>query len=199
MVAGRQNIRQARQIPNLLHCLVFVRELQEIEVSIRNHHVFSLAADPPAHVNVTVRASGASGVYVEADARFLFPTVSATSAGDVERNRYKIPAFQKLDSAPFLDDLSGDFMAEDQTGRSSGASAHHVLITPANIGGYDAKNNAVVDFFTVRRNEFRIVDPLHFDLSRPDVNDTTIRGHRMGSLYLKALQDLAANNPAVRP
>jgi hypothetical protein len=90
-------------------------------------------------------------------------------------------------------------MAEDQTGWSGCASAHHVLITSANVGGYDAKYNAVVNFFTVRRNEFRIVDPLDFDLPGPDVDDTTIRGHRMDFLLIwRLIRTLQLITRAVR-
>jgi hypothetical protein len=69
-----------------------------------------------------------------ANAGFLFSTVSATPAGDIERDRNEIPDFKKLDPASFLNHLSGNFVAENQTGRSGRASADHMLIASADIG-----------------------------------------------------------------
>ena len=63
--------------------------------------------------------------------------------------------------------------------RSSCASTHHVLIASADVGGYNAKKYAVVDFLTIRRNEFWVINTLNFDFSWSDVDDSTIGSHRM--------------------
>src|SRR3981081_2796345 len=64
VVTGGENVGEAGQISNLFHGLSFVRQLQEIEVGIRNHHVFGLTADPSSHVDISVAHPGPGRVYI---------------------------------------------------------------------------------------------------------------------------------------
>jgi hypothetical protein len=52
-----QDVGQAGRIADLFESLRLVRELQTIEVGVRHHDVFGLAADPPAHIDITVSAA----------------------------------------------------------------------------------------------------------------------------------------------
>ena len=51
------------------------------------------------------------------------------------RSQHEIPDFKKLDPAPFLNHLSGNFVAENQTGRSGRPSAYHMLIASTSRTG----------------------------------------------------------------
>jgi hypothetical protein len=82
--ARREDVRQHRQVEDLLHRRVLVGELQEVPVGIRDHHVLRLATDPAAHVHVPVGRSGPVGVRVQADAGRLLLAVATAPAGDVE-------------------------------------------------------------------------------------------------------------------
>src|SRR5665809_171812 len=55
---GREDVRQHREVLDLGHRLVLVGELQEIEVGVRDHYVFGLAANPSAHVDIAVGRPG---------------------------------------------------------------------------------------------------------------------------------------------
>ena len=58
METGRKYVGQAREILDLGHGLVFVREPQDVEIGVRDHHVLGLAADPTTHVDITVGSTG---------------------------------------------------------------------------------------------------------------------------------------------
>ena len=70
-------------------------------------------------------------------------------------------------------------MTEHKAGWSGGASTHHMLVASADVGRYNPKNRAVIDFLTIRRNEFWVINTLNFDFSWSDVDDSTIGSHRM--------------------
>ena len=69
-------------------------------------------------------------------------------------------------------------MAEDQTMRGRGPAAHHMLITAANVGANDLKNDAVFTLSGTER-EFREVNGLDFDFTRTEINDATIGCHQI--------------------
>ena len=140
----RENIRQTGEILDLRHRLVSVREPQQVEVSIWDHHVLGLSSNPPPHVDIAVGGTGACRVHVEANARLSFLAVATATAGNVERHRYEVAHLYKLDVTPRLDDLSGDLVTEDEPGRCRGTAPHHVLVAPANVGAHDLEDDAVV-------------------------------------------------------
>ena len=173
--AGREDVRQHRQVEDLLHRLVLVGELQEVPVGVRDHHVLGLAADPAAHVDVAVRRARPVRVDVQADAGVALLAVAAAPAGDVEGDRAEVALLDELDVAADLDHLAGDLVAEDQALGRGRAAADHVLVGAADVGRDDLQDHAVlalapdvvrVDAGTVLQLELRVVDRLHLDLAR---------------------------------
>jgi hypothetical protein len=110
-----------------------VRELQAVEVGVRHHDVFGLTADPPAHIDITVSATGALGVDIQANAGIALATGAATAASHIEGNRDEIPDAEVFDVTADLDDLAGDLMTQHHAGRRRGSAAHHVLVGTTNI------------------------------------------------------------------
>ena len=186
VVAGGEDVRQHREIADLRHGLVLVGELQQVEVRVRDHHVFGLAADPAAHVHVSVGRAGTVGVDVQADAGLALLAVPAAAAGDVERGADQVADLDELDVGPGLDDLAGDLVAEHQALRRGRAAAHHVLVTAADVGGDDPEDHSVrdlpadvrrVDARPVLQLQLRVVDRLDFHVPRLDVGDGPVSWH----------------------
>ncbi|RMS89221.1 hypothetical protein ALP58_200079 [Pseudomonas savastanoi] len=73
-------------------------------------------------------------------------------------------------------------MTQDQAGLGGGTAAHHVLVGAADVGGYHAQDDAVLDLPATRVLHFWIVDLLDFDLAVAEIHDTTITGHAFTSL-----------------
>jgi hypothetical protein len=97
MESRRQNIGKAGQITDLFHRLRLVGKLQQVEIGAGHHHVVGLPADPSAHIDISIGASGAVGVDVKADAGVAFTTGPAAAACDVERDRYEVANLEILD------------------------------------------------------------------------------------------------------
>ena len=112
--AGREDVRQHRQVEDFLHRLLFVGELEQVPVGVRDHHVLGLATDPAAHVDIAVCRAGAVRVDVEADTGFTLLAVATASTGDVEGHRDEVSLLDELDVAAELDHLAGNLVAEDQ-------------------------------------------------------------------------------------
>ena len=177
VVTGGQNVGQAGQVTDLLHGLVAVRQLEQIEVGVGHQHVFGLTAGPVAHVDVAVGATGTRWVDGQADAGVLFLAAAAAAAGDVEGHGNQIADLQTLDIAALLDHLTGDLVAQHQTDLRGSTAAHHVLVGAADIGGNDFQDDPVLDLLAARVLHFRVVDLLYFDLARTEINHTTITRH----------------------
>lgn len=182
VVAGRQDVGQAGQVADLLHGLVAVRQFQQVEVGVRHQHVFGLAAGPVAHVDVAVGTAGASRVDGQADAGVLLLAGTAAPASHVERYRDQVAELQVLDVAALLHHLAGDFVTQDQADLGGGTATHHVLVRAADIGGYHAQDDAVLNLPAARVLHFWIVDFLYFDLAIAEIHDTTITRHAFTSL-----------------
>ena len=118
VIPGRENVGQQRQVLDLGHRLGFVRKLQQVEIGIGNHHVFRLAADPAAHIDVAVSRAGPRRIHVQADPGLAFFAIPAAPAGDVERDRAEVADFDELHVPPRLDHLAGDLVAQDQALRA---------------------------------------------------------------------------------
>ncbi|MNR27368.1 hypothetical protein D3C85_1446390 [compost metagenome] len=71
-----------------------------------------MAADPPAHIDITVGPARAFRVYRKTHTCVLLLASAAVSAGHIERYRYQITDFHGLDTATDFNDLAGDFMPE---------------------------------------------------------------------------------------
>src|SRR5205085_726780 len=132
------------QVTNLRHRLVFVGELEHIEVGVRHHDVLCLAADPAAHVDIAVGTAGTGRVHVEADAGLLLAAIPAASTRNVEWHRYEIANLDELHVWPGLDHLTGDLVAQHHTHRSSGPTPDHVLIAATDVGGDDLQDDPVI-------------------------------------------------------
>jgi len=157
VVAGGQDVGEAGQVADLFHRLRLVRELQQVEVGIGHHHILGLAADPAAHVHIAVGAAGARRVDAETDAGALLLAAAAAAAGHIEGHRDQVALGQRLHVATQLDHLAGDLVAQDQALGRRGASAHHVLVASANVGGDDFQNHAVLTF-PVSQCQLRIIN-----------------------------------------
>jgi hypothetical protein len=57
-----------------------------------------------------------------------------------------------------------------------------VLVGPADIGGKNSKNDAVIYLFTPWILHLGEIDRLHLDLSRPEINYTSICCHCVSPL-----------------
>ena len=58
VVTGGEDVGQAGQVADLLHGPITIRQFQQVEVGVRHHGVFGLAAGPVAHVDVAVGTAG---------------------------------------------------------------------------------------------------------------------------------------------
>src|SRR6185503_2093891 len=186
VVARREDVRQHRQVEDLLHRLFLVGELEQVPVRVRDGHVLGLAAHPAAHVDVAVRRARAVRVDVQADAGVAGLAAPAAAAGDVERDGAEVALLDELDPGPGLDDLAGDLVAEDQPVGRGGAATDHVLVGAADVRRDDLEDRRVgqlpadvvrVDARAVLHLEAREVDVLHLDLAGAHVCDATVLGH----------------------
>jgi hypothetical protein len=144
VITRRQDVRQARQVPNLLHSLSFVGEFEQIEIGVRHHHIFCLAANPSTHVHISVSAAWPRGIDIQADSRRPFPAVATTAARNVKGNGYKVADIDKLHVAPSFYYLARNFMAEDESLWGGGSATNHVLIAATDIRGNNLENNSVL-------------------------------------------------------
>jgi len=152
-------------------------KLEQVEVGIVNHDVEGLAAYPAAHVDVAVGAPRATRVDRQAHARVCFPAGAAPSTGDVERHRNEISQIEHLDIGALLDHLARDLVPEHHAGRGSRATADHVLVGSADIGGNHLKDHAMLDLAAHRILEFGVRDFLNLDFSGLDIDDAAISTH----------------------
>src|SRR6185437_7303074 len=90
-----------RQIADLLHGLRFIGKLDQVEVRIRNHHIFGLTANPAAHIDIAVRSTRATGIHIEANSRLARTTGPASTTCYVKRNRNQIADVQIFDVLSF--------------------------------------------------------------------------------------------------
>src|SRR5439155_6050050 len=172
VIAGGENVGEAGEVFDLLHRLVFIGKLKQIEIGVGNHDIFSLPPYPSAHVHVTVGGAGACGIHVQANSGFAFFAIPATAARDVERNGDDVAFFDEFDVAAGFDHFAGDFMAEDQPSRRGGSAAHHVLVRAADVGGDDLEQHSVLAFMFVGGiDELGKIDGFNFDFARFDVSD----------------------------
>ncbi|MCY1455253.1 hypothetical protein D9M71_723740 [compost metagenome] len=107
----------------------------------------------------------------------LFLAGTATAAGHVEGYGNQVADLQVLHVTALLDHLAGDLVAEHQADLGGGTAAHHVLVRAADVGGDDFQDHPVLDLLATRVLHFGVVDLLHFDLARTEINDTTITRH----------------------
>jgi hypothetical protein len=158
METGGEDIREHGQVQDLLHGAVLVRELQQVPVGVGHQHIVGLAAHPAAHIHIAVGAAGAVRVHVQADTGLALLAVPAAAAGDVERYRAEVADLDEFDVAAHLNHFAGNFVAENQVGRSGGPPTHHVLVRTADVGGHGFEDHTMVDRPShVRRVDARAV------------------------------------------
>ena len=141
VIAGREDVGEQREVLDLRHRAIFVREFEQVEIGVGHHDVLRLAADPAAHIDIAVGRARTCRIDVQADAGLAFFAVAAAPAGDVERHGNQVADLDELDVAAGLDDLAGDLMAENQSVRRGRAAAHHVLVAAADIGSNDLQES----------------------------------------------------------
>jgi hypothetical protein len=146
MKSGREDIRQHGQILDLRHCLVFIRELDQIEIGVRDQHVLRLSTDPPSHIDIPIRPARATRIDVQAYASLLLTTGTATSARDID----EVADFEVLNVFASLDNFAGDFVTENHSCRRGGPASYHMLIRTADVGRDNLENDAVLDVFPGR-------------------------------------------------
>src|SRR5258705_10639178 len=164
----------AVNLTDLFHRLRLARKLRQVEVGIGPHHVVGLPADPAAHIDISIGASGAVGVDVKADAGVAFSTGPTAAACNVEGDRHEITDLEILNVTPFLDYFAGDLVSEYHAGRRRRAAADHVLVRAANVRRYHLEDNAMFDRLSSWITKGRKVDLLNLDLAGFEVNHATI-------------------------
>ena len=183
---GGEDVREHREVEDLLHRLVLVRELQEVPIGVGHEHILGLTADPTAHIDIPVGRARTIGIDVEADAGLAFPAVPAATAGDVERHRDEVADLDELDIATDFDDLTGDLVTEDEALRGSRTAPDHVLVGAADVRCHCLEDDAVIDLAAdiggidsgpVLEDEFRVFGVDDFDFSGTGVADCLI-AHR---------------------
>ena len=133
---SREDVREKRQIADLLHGLVTVRELQQLEVRIGNKKILGLSAVPAAQVEavgsgIGVRVAGL------ADLGTTVAAVTAAAASHVEGNRDQVAFLQKLDVRADFHDFPGHLMPHDHAFRGGEGPAVDVEVTAADVGSHD--------------------------------------------------------------
>ena len=111
MIAGGEDVGEQREVADLGHRLVLIGELEQVEIRIRHEHVFGLAADPAAHVDIAVGCAGPCRIDVQADAGLAFLAVAASPAGNVEGHGNQVTLLDELHVASGFDDLACDLVA----------------------------------------------------------------------------------------
>src|SRR3712207_4012738 len=206
VVAGREDVRQHRQVADLGPRLVAVGELQAVPVRVRDHDVLGLTAGPAAHVDVAVGRAGTVGVDVQADAGLALLAVATAAAGDVERHADDVPDLQELDVVALLDDLPGDLVAQHQTLGRRRAPPDHVLVAAADVRGDRPEDDPVrglaadvgrVDPRPLLELQTGVLEVLDLDLPRTHVHDCLVACH--GGSLSSAPARLCAGRGAHRP
>jgi hypothetical protein len=147
VVAGREDVAEHGEVQDLLHRLLFVRELEQVEVREGDHYVLSLPADPAAHVHVAVGRARPRRVDVQADPGLALLAVTTPSAGDVEGYRAEVADVYELDVVTLLDDLAGDLVPQRLPDRGRRPAPNHVLIGAADVGRDNLEYHGVRSLF----------------------------------------------------
>src|SRR5690606_29044014 len=114
-----------------------IRKFQQLEICIRDHDVFRLAADPSTHVDITISRPRTIRVYVLANMCVLLFTAAAAATSDIKRDRYQVAFFNEFNITADFNDFTCNFMAKDKPFRSGRPATHHVLVTTANIRSHN--------------------------------------------------------------
>src|ERR671916_1009968 len=147
VVAGGEDVREHGEVQDLLHRLLFVRELEQVEVREGDHHVLGLPADPATHVHVAVGRARPRRVDVEADAGLALLAVAAATAGYVEGYRAEVADVYELYVVTLLDDLARDLVPQRLPDRGRRPAAHHMLIGAADVGRDNLEYRGVRSLF----------------------------------------------------
>src|SRR4029453_9512578 len=194
VVAGREDVRQHGQVPDLGHGLVLVGELEQVPVGVGDGHVLGLAAQPAAHVDIAVGGPGPGRVDVLTDPGVALLAVAAAPAGDVEGDADQVADLDVLDVAADLGHLAGDLVAEGLTLGGGGPPADHVLVGAADVGGDDFEDDAVLQLTVVLLGELQlgVVEVLDLHAAGPGVDHALVGIGHSCSLHLHWLCGQAA-------
>ena len=135
VVTGRKDVGQH-------HIIVFFflgvgRQLQAVEVGIRNAQVFGLAAPVQAHAGKTVGCARRAGIGGQAKAGQSALAALAEAAADVEGQADPVADLDPVNRAAHFDDFAEIFTAQDAACFHIGAAFIHVQVGAANIGHGD--------------------------------------------------------------
>ena len=111
-----------------------LRQLQTIEVRIRNAHHLGLTTLPWTHLGKAIRRAGGSRVRREAKTRQTAFAIFAETATDVERQAHAITLLDTIHGSADFDDLAKVFVTEDPALLEAGPALIHVKVRPADIG-----------------------------------------------------------------
>src|SRR5437773_10734795 len=131
MKTGGHDIGKQRQIADLFHSASFFRQPQQVEISVRDHDVLGLPADPSAHIDVAVSRARPSRIYVQTNAGFSIFAIPAAAARDVEWNRDEVADLAVFHVASTFSDFACTLLPQAQAFRRASAVANQALIAAA--------------------------------------------------------------------
>ena len=118
----------------ILLLLSVLRQLQTIEVRIRNAHQLGLTTLPWTHLGKAIRRAGGSRVRREAKTRQTAFAIFAETATDVERQAHAITLLDTIHGSADFDDLAKVFVTEDPALFKAGTALIHVKVRSADVG-----------------------------------------------------------------
>ena len=175
--ASWQDVREEGEVFDLRHCLVFVGELQQLEVGIGDHHVIGLPALPVAQIEAVGPARDL-GIGGHADLGVLLPAVAAAPASHVERDRDQVALLDEDHVSAHFDHLAGILVPQHHPFRSRESTPIDVLVTTTYICSNKLEDHAVIALVATRVDELRIVEVPNLDLPGPGIDHSTISCHR---------------------
>jgi len=135
-----------------------------------------LTSDPTTHVDVSVSPTRASWIDVQTNSSLPYFAISTSAARDVEGNRNEVTNIKKFNIIAFLNDLAGDFVAENHSNWRRCSATDHVLITSTDIRRNNLQNDRVFKLSATVLHS-REIDISYFDFSGPQVRHPAIFCH----------------------
>src|ERR1700730_8519859 len=172
-----QNVRKHGEVADLIHGLVLIRESEQVEIGEGHQDVVRLATDPTAHVDVAVRTTRLSLIYIETNARVAFTASTAASAGHIKWNGYQVADVEKQHIPALLDYFAQDLVSKYYSFGCGRTAAHHMLVRSAYVGRHHLQDDAVFNVLTLGILEDGVVDVVDCHLARTLVYYASIIRH----------------------